>query len=100
MHCTVGCVCVSGRVGNNLATSHVIVYLGFCGTKYKNFLVSVILNSSRKIMKTLLALQRMSRRIGFMVFTDVKVSFMAFWVMTTCMLMCGYRHFGGYMLPS
>ena len=43
MQCTVGCVCVSGRVGNNFATSHVIVYLDFFGTKYKNFLVSVIL---------------------------------------------------------
>ena len=56
MHSTVGCicvcvcvrVCVSGRVGNNFATSRVIVYLDFCGTKYKNCLVSVISRTVRE----------------------------------------------------
>jgi len=35
VHYTVGrvFVCLSGRVGNNFATSHVIVYLDFDGTK-------------------------------------------------------------------
>jgi hypothetical protein len=36
----------------------------------------------------------MFRRIEFMVLTEVKISVVTFWVMTTCMLVCGYRRFG------